>query len=147
MGQENIKLKEVKIINHQLDSLLQNNINNYDNLLDESIITLFVEKKGCNNYVNITFKSNASINYPYREYNLNIVGFCTIKNNVILIIDNYDKSLMNYLGRTKKISFTQRRKAKSGEIPPPPPLSNSLNLIYILKPDGKVIDMNSTIRN
>lgn len=141
-GQEKIKLKEVEIINHQLDSLLQSSINMmaHDNILGkEDVITLFVEKKGYDNYVNISLCPQNSINYPYRENNLSIIGFCTIKNNDILIIENYDPLLMNHLDKTKDFSFSQRRKSKKGEIPPPPPLSNSLTLEYIIKADGQVI--------
>jgi len=143
VAQEKIELKEIEIVNSQLNSLLQNLVDTIkrQNLLNEkTIILLQIEKKDSDVYIYFSLGSRSSFDYTYRTDTLNLMGFCKIGNEDVFILDYYSP-IMCYLDKTRKFLFSKRIKIPKGKIPPPPPLSNSRIFRFILKTDGTLVSI------
>ena len=141
---EVVKIREIEIINKQLDSLIYRSIQSIERefKLDKtSIITLSIEQKDSINHIQFSLIPKSSINYRYRETNLNIIGYCTVNENEIYILNNYYTQLMSWKNNTKNFIFTKMKKSKNEKIPPPPSISNSVKFDFIQKKDGTIIQI------
>lgn len=139
---EKVELSEIKILNPKMDSLLNIVIKNTKEFSDshKDYYLLYVIKQDSDYNIHISITSKTSFEYAYHLRNFKIEGFCTIKNQDVLVLDKFYPSIMKR-SNVKKIYdfFDIKKNYKKYKVPPPPPLSNSTVFNFLLKENEGVI--------
>jgi hypothetical protein len=137
-GYVEVNLYEIKIIDNRIDSLLNNVIQNTEEFRGDYL--LYVTKKESDYYITISI--TGTIDYIYSLGKSKLLGFCTVNNQDIFVMNKFYSQKMKFLGKAKKFTFSSFwLENQNNYPPPPPPLSNSTYFNFLLKKNGDVISL------